>query len=426
MRRFSAAHLSNPQVKQRLMVKVVEDRANETEILVLIGEADARKIYIDEGYTSMYAWCIEFFHFSKEVAFRRIHVARMARQYPLLFAAVEDGRLHLSAVRLIAPHLTPENVEEIVARATHRTCEEIEEMLARRVVRLETLLEGSIPSRHLPQAPSSPAPTSPAPSSPAPTSSEMALMIPPLAVRPVMSSSAPAPEAVSVSAVAPAPEPRVSIALEHRVHQKLQYARALLSHSIPLGSDSQVIERALDELIAKVERVKYGAVKRPRQPKPSKLRRRTIPAHVRRSVRERDGDQCTSTSENGQRCAARDALEFDHIQPVARGGKSTVENVRLLCRGHNQNEAEKSLGAEFMHKKRAEAAARRSRRKSQERERSAIELTGQATPGVTESPESLRLTRLGDVVRGDDVRADLGGGADARPKAPESSPESTS
>jgi hypothetical protein len=91
----------------------------------------------------MHAFCIEFFHFSKDVAFKRIHAARAARDFPVLFRAVEDGRLHLSAVRLIASHLTPENVDELVAAATHRTCEEIEEMLARRLVRLETLLEGS-------------------------------------------------------------------------------------------------------------------------------------------------------------------------------------------------------------------------------------------------------------------------------------------
>jgi hypothetical protein len=37
------------------------------------------------------------------------------------------------------------------------------------------------------------------------------------------------------------------------------------------------------------------------------------------------------------------------------GGKSTVENVRLLCRTHNQYAAECAFGAEFMERKRREA-----------------------------------------------------------------------
>ena len=51
----------------------------------------------------------------------------------------------------------------------------------------------------------------------------------------------------------------------------------------------------------------------------------------------------------------RHFLEFDHIEPVARGGASTVENVRLLCRAHNQHAAEQAYGAAFMDSKRGEA-----------------------------------------------------------------------
>jgi hypothetical protein len=55
-------------------------------------------------------------------------------------------------------------------------------------------------------------------------------------------------------------------------------------------------------------------------------------------------------------------LEFDHVQPVARGGKASVEGIRLRCRGHNQYEAERAFGAEFMQKKREEARTARAER----------------------------------------------------------------
>jgi len=77
---------------------------------------------------------------------------------------------------------------------------------------------------------------------------------------------------------------------------------------------------------------------------------------VRRAVWERDGGQCTFVSESGRRCDARKPLEFDHVRELARGGESTVENLRLRCRAHNQYTAECTFGSEFMRHKRIAAA----------------------------------------------------------------------
>jgi Holliday junction resolvasome RuvABC DNA-binding subunit len=51
-------------------------------------------------------------------------------------------------------------------------------------------------------------------------------------------------------------------------------------------------------------------------------------------------------------------LEFDHVNPVARGGEATADNLRLRCRGHNQHAAERAFGTEFMRRKREEARER--------------------------------------------------------------------
>jgi hypothetical protein len=59
----------------------------------------------------------------------------------------------------------------------------------------------------------------------------------------------------------------------------------------------------------------------------------------------------------GHQCGSDRFLEFDHIVPVARGGKSTVDNIRLRCQAHNQYEAERIFGTEFMKDKREKARA---------------------------------------------------------------------
>jgi 5-methylcytosine-specific restriction endonuclease McrA len=48
---------------------------------------------------------------------------------------------------------------------------------------------------------------------------------------------------------------------------------------------------------------------------------------------------------------------MDHVVPAARGGKATMENLRLRCSAHNQYEAERAFGVDFIRRKRQEAFA---------------------------------------------------------------------
>jgi 5-methylcytosine-specific restriction endonuclease McrA len=156
----------------------------------------------------------------------------------------------------------------------------------------------------------------------------------------------------------------VQVTIDKSTHDKLRYAQELLSHAVPRGEVAQVIDRALDALIAQLERQKFGAARRATDavpgPQRSTHKTRYIPAAIRRAVWKRDNGQCTFVGSSGKRCAARKLLEFDHVEPVARGGTASVEGMRLRCRAHNQYEAERILGTSLMSRKRAEAAKSRS------------------------------------------------------------------
>jgi len=93
-------------------------------------------------------------------------------------------------------------------------------------------------------------------------------------------------------------------------------------------------------------------------------------------VWERDQGRCTFVGDGGHCCSSREFLEYDHVDPVARGGQATVENVHLLCRCHNQFEADRTFGAKFMSDKRetarrAAAEARTQHAEAQARTRAA-------------------------------------------------------
>jgi 5-methylcytosine-specific restriction endonuclease McrA len=295
----------------------------------------------------MFAYCVQQLHFSEEVAYKRIRAARTARRFPAILPAVAEGRLHLTAVVLLAPCLSSENADELLAAATHRSKSEIEALLARRFPRPD------LPTRVQAMAPTLTAVPA-APELVGARGSELDLD----PVQNRRSELDPDPVAP------PEPRPRVAplsperyglqLTMGKSLHDKLRYAQALLSHRVAPGEVAEVLELALDALIAQLEKQKFAATSRPRAPH-GPPRGRHIPAEVKRQVWKRDQGRCTFVSASGRRCDARRFLEYDHIEPVARGGKSTFENLRLRCRAHNQYEAECEFGAGFMHEIRERA-----------------------------------------------------------------------
>ena len=107
--------LSDGALLRELAALLAHDCGLTATLLACLAEVDARRLYVPAGYPSMYAYCVGAFHMSEDAACRRIRAARAARQFPVILAAVAEGRVHLSGVLALAPHLTPENVAELLA-----------------------------------------------------------------------------------------------------------------------------------------------------------------------------------------------------------------------------------------------------------------------------------------------------------------------
>ena len=78
----------------------------------------------------MFQYCVDALHLSKAESFLRIAAARASRKHLLLLTMLEDGRLHLSGISVLAPHLTDENCDELLGRATQKTKDAIKELVA--------------------------------------------------------------------------------------------------------------------------------------------------------------------------------------------------------------------------------------------------------------------------------------------------------
>ena len=358
MHRFSRMHLSPADAMRKLDAIDLEEKSRIAEGVALIAVLDHRRDYLAAGYASMLDYCMGRLHMSRDKALRRIQVARAALLFPEVFEYLADGRLSMTTASELAPHLEAESAADLLAASAFRTKDEIRRLMAERSKpRVEAPAElalgvnveessGSYALAHM--------------------NSHVDACDPP---RTGASKASLAPAQVKCprrGRVSPSLtggfEVRLSITEDE--HQILQRAQALLGHAVPSGDPALVYARAMKHYLAHLEKQRLGT-KPASAASPNGTVGRSIPKPLRRLVWERDGGRCAFVSADGHRCEATRRLEVDHIQPIAEGGKTSPENLRILCRPHNQYEAERVLGKDHVQAKRALAQRERARARAE-------------------------------------------------------------
>jgi hypothetical protein len=235
MHAYTLTHLSDAILLRDLAALIARDRITTALLLAHIAEVDARRLYVPAGYSSMHAYCVDELRLSEDAAYKRIQAARAARQFPTVFTSLAEGRLHLAAVCLLAPHLTVENAEELLSAAAHRRKSEIEQLLGQRFASTAVFVRGTQAVRLLlgdQLAPGQVGCTDPG------------------------QNGALAPGQVEESrretGAMSGERFLLQLPICKSTHDKLRYAQALLSHSVRSDDVAQVLERALDALIVKL------------------------------------------------------------------------------------------------------------------------------------------------------------------------------
>ena len=373
MRTRSYSHFDDKDLLQRLDVLAANERTATAELVACIAEVERRQLFLAAGYSCMHAYCVGHLGLSGDAAFRRARAARTALEHSAIFDALADGRLHLTAVVLLAPHLRelePEIAAELLQAAEHKSKFEIQMLIAERFPQADLPTSVAPVAERAAQTRLAPAPVDGTEAGHSTGQASCGL-----APAPVMGS---APYAT----VTPLSPQRLAFraTITRKAYEKLLYAQTLLSHAVPSGDLAEVVERAIDALVTQAEKQKLGPASRLRPGRSSSTDPRYIAPEVRREVWVRDGGRCAFIGEGGHRCGATKRLEFHHDDPVAMGGEATVDQVQLLCRAHNQYEAECDFGAGFMAMKRetartaaAEKRAQREAERAAEAERAKIE-----------------------------------------------------
>jgi len=239
---------------------------------------------------------------------------------------LRDGRLHLTGIVKLAPHLTDENRDVLLARATHRSKQQIEELLA------EFFPRSDAPTvmRKLPQRQPAVAEARP---SPAASASEVS------GLRLDAVAALPAPPAPAVVVPLAPARYKVQFTASEELNDKLERLRALMRRKAPDGDLAAIIEEAVTEKLERLEARRFGRTKTPRSQlatSDTSAGSRYIPAAVKRTVSERDEWQCRYRDEQGRRCPERVRLEYHHRHPYGFGGDRRHKNLALVCKAHNE------------------------------------------------------------------------------------------
>src|SRR3990172_2061302 len=125
-------HLSNQELIDALPILVQRESQAIAELVAPLAEVDSRRLYRDQAFPSMHQYCVDALHLSEGAAYKRITAARTARRFPVILEMIAGGRLHLSAVCLLAPHLTEENHPTLLEAAVHRSKRRVELLMAER------------------------------------------------------------------------------------------------------------------------------------------------------------------------------------------------------------------------------------------------------------------------------------------------------
>ncbi len=342
------------------------EQAAMADFLIALSDFDRRRGWEVLGHASLFAFINSELGLTPAPTYWRVEASRLLQRFPDLVEPLRQGQLCLTTLGELAKVLTEENREAVLPRFLCISSREAKEIVAELQPRPSPPMRTIIRPLATGRTDDAALDLAPEPALGAPVDTDSGSLW-----APKVEPAAPIAGASRRDAVDPltAELSRLSTTVSRRFLRKLKTAREGLSHAIPGATTEQVLEAALDLFLEKQARAR-GQVKRPRTnpvsstPAPSAapqrpstelpfaepLHRRTgpresIPAAVRRTVWERDAGRCTWPLDSGGCCGSTHRLELDHVEPWARDGEATEENLRLLCAAHNRLAARQTFGA---------------------------------------------------------------------------------
>src|SRR6186997_3126341 len=87
----SFAHLSDDELLATVKRLATSECRVTAALVRSLMELDVRRLYLGEGYSSLFTYCTQALHLAEGAAYNRIEAARAAQRFPAILTALEDG-----------------------------------------------------------------------------------------------------------------------------------------------------------------------------------------------------------------------------------------------------------------------------------------------------------------------------------------------
>ena len=325
----SFQRLSILELLEKTKQVVSEERRISVDVLHHLREVENRKAFAQLGFKSLFEYAIGELKYSEASAMRRIQAMRALKENPELAEKIESGNLTVSGVA---------RVQSFVRRDEKLTGEKWDSTEKKEL--FTQVLDAS--QREI----------------------EKTL-------------SAISPQAAVLESVKPINEniTEVKIYLTDQDLNELNQLRGLVAHELKSpGSNSELIKKmiGLSQEMVKIKKlgkqsaenlqrnaspmaeVKSAPKSKPEARSESRMETRVenkteknrdpvlyttryIPTRIKTQLYTRSNLQCEHVDpRTKQRCNSNFKLEIDHVLPFSLGGTNEIENLRILCRNHNE------------------------------------------------------------------------------------------
>ena len=358
--KISLSGVSDQELVSKLKLLAGKEREITHSVVNHLAEMIRRRLYAELGYASVFDYATRALGYSKASANRRTKAAKVIAQFPEVYQCLENGRLTLSVLEVVADGLGTENAREMLAEVEGKSRDEALRVVAAYFPVKESWLNDRITPIVVQTE------AADCGDKDLFNSEEFTLVRSELNSNPVKKDE----------------KVRIMFTAKRRVQEKLERAKELLFAAEGRATLEVVFERALDEYLKRncpEEREKQRILKKqqrherkhrrrkqrgenlarevdalkaiagqvvPQMPKADKnpANARYIPVKLRDKILKRDGHRCTYVAPDGTRCTARANLQMDHEIPLALGGSTTADNLRTACKTHNLMFARKQYG----------------------------------------------------------------------------------
>ncbi len=124
--------LADEPLLRDLKKRALQRREVVAELLIYLGEIDARHLYRLFGNQSMLAFCLIRLRLSEPTACRYLAAARLSRSHPQALRLLEQGKVHVAGLATIARYVDDQNGGELLGLAAGKTNRQLQRLLAAR------------------------------------------------------------------------------------------------------------------------------------------------------------------------------------------------------------------------------------------------------------------------------------------------------